>query len=96
MIWGINSVPAHAETIQVTIDKLLFSPMELKAKVVDTITGINKDIVAHMATTRGDFGYQTQWGLASQRPLGKQLRSFKSESFAKVHPAGVRASYPKA
>jgi plastocyanin len=38
MIWGINSVPAHAETIQVTIDKLVFSPVELNAKVGDTIT----------------------------------------------------------
>jgi len=38
MIWGINSVPAHAETIQVTIDKLVFSPVELKAKAGDTIT----------------------------------------------------------
>jgi hypothetical protein len=32
MIWGINSVPAHAEMIQVTIDNLVFSPAQLKAK----------------------------------------------------------------
>jgi hypothetical protein len=38
-IWGINSVPAHAETIHVTIDKLVFSPVELKAKAGDTVTG---------------------------------------------------------
>jgi plastocyanin len=55
MIWGINSVPAHAEMIQVTIDKLVFSPEELKAKVGDTIAWINKDIVAHTATARGDW-----------------------------------------
>jgi plastocyanin len=54
-IWGINSVPAHAETIQVTIDKLVFSPVELKAKAGDTITWINRDIVAHTATVRGGF-----------------------------------------
>ena len=30
MIWGTNSVPAHAEMIQVTIAKLAFSPEELK------------------------------------------------------------------
>jgi plastocyanin len=53
MIWGINSVPAHAETIQVTIDNLVFSPEELKAKAGDTIAWINKDIVAHTATARG-------------------------------------------
>ena len=55
MIWGTNSVPAHAEMIQVTIDKLVFSPEELKAKVGDTIAWINKDIVAHTATARGDW-----------------------------------------
>ena len=55
MIWGINSVPAHAEMIQVTIAKLVFSPEELKVKVGDTITWINKDIVAHTATARGDW-----------------------------------------
>ena len=32
-VWGMNSVPAHAKTIQVTIDKLVFSPAEIKAKV---------------------------------------------------------------
>jgi plastocyanin len=55
MIWGINSVPAHAETIQVTIDNLVFSPEELRAKAGDTIAWINKDIVAHTATARGGF-----------------------------------------
>jgi|SRR5580704_13934324 plastocyanin len=53
MIWGMNAVPANAATIQVTIDKLVFSPVEVKAKVGDTITWINKDIVAHTATVRG-------------------------------------------
>jgi plastocyanin len=55
MAWGMNSVPAHAETIEVTIDKLVFSPVEIKAKVGDTIAWINKDIVAHTATVRGGF-----------------------------------------
>jgi hypothetical protein len=31
MIWGINFVPEHAE-ILVTIDKLVYSPVELIAK----------------------------------------------------------------
>jgi hypothetical protein len=54
-IWGINSVSAHAEIIQVTIDKLVFSPEELKAKVGDTIAWINRNIVAHTATARGGW-----------------------------------------
>ncbi len=41
MIRGINSVPTHAESIQVTIDNLVFSPEELKAKVGDNIAWIN-------------------------------------------------------
>jgi len=55
MIWGMNAVPANAATIQVTIDKLVFSPVEVKAKVGDTIAWINMDIVAHTATARGDW-----------------------------------------
>jgi plastocyanin len=55
MIWGINSVPAHAEMIQVTIDNLVFSPAQLKAKAGDTITWVNRDIVAHTATARGKW-----------------------------------------
>jgi plastocyanin len=41
MIWGMKAVPANAATIQVTIDKLVFAPVEVKAKVGDTITWIN-------------------------------------------------------
>ena len=55
IISGMNAVPAHAETIQVTIDKLVYSPVAIKAKVDDTIEWINKDIVAHTATVRGDW-----------------------------------------
>ncbi len=55
MIAGMNAVPAHAETIQVTIDKLVFTPMEIKAKVGDTIEWVNKDILAHTATVSGDW-----------------------------------------
>jgi len=46
----LGSVSAHAETITVTIDKLVFSPAEVKAKVGDTIVWDNKDILAHTAT----------------------------------------------
>ncbi len=48
-------VPVHAETIQVTIDKLEFSPADIKAKVGDTIEWVNKDVFAHTATVRGDW-----------------------------------------
>lgn len=48
-------VPAHAETIQVTVDKLDFLPADIKAKVGDTIEWVNKDVLAHTATVRGDW-----------------------------------------
>jgi plastocyanin len=54
-LWVVNSVPAYAETIKITIDKLVFSPAEIKAKVGDTVEWINKDIVAHTATVRGEW-----------------------------------------
>jgi plastocyanin len=49
-------VPAHAETIQITMENLVISPAESSAKVGDTIEWINKDIFAHTATAKnGDF-----------------------------------------
>jgi len=55
IVWGMDSVPAQADVINVVIDNLVFSPEEIKAKVGDTITWNNKDIVAHTATVRGGF-----------------------------------------
>jgi len=46
----LGSVSAHAGTIQVTIEKLVFAPTEITAKVGDTIEWVNKDILAHTAT----------------------------------------------
>src|SRR3978361_957748 len=49
-------VSAHAATIQITMENLVISPAEAKAKVGDTLELINKDIFAHTATARnGDF-----------------------------------------
>jgi len=50
------SVPAHAATIEITMENLVISPAEVSAKVGDTITWINKDVFAHTATAKnGDF-----------------------------------------
>jgi plastocyanin len=46
------SVPAHAATIQITMENLVISPAEVSAKVGDTVEWINKDILAHTATAR--------------------------------------------
>lgn len=55
MAVAMSIVPAQAETIQVTIDKLVYSPAEVKAKVGDTIEWVNKDVFAHTATVKGDW-----------------------------------------
>jgi plastocyanin len=55
MALALNAVPAHSETIKVTIDKLVFSPVAINAKVGDTIEWVNKDVLAHTATVRGDW-----------------------------------------
>ncbi|MCA0045428.1 cupredoxin family copper-binding protein [Mesorhizobium sp. B283B1A] len=49
------TVPAAAATIQVTIDKLVFSPDAVEAKVGDTIEWVNKDVIAHTATVKGGW-----------------------------------------
>jgi plastocyanin len=52
----MNAVSAHAETIQIIIDKMVFSPTETKASVGDTIEWVDKDILSHTATARnGDW-----------------------------------------
>lgn len=53
-VWTAT-VPVHAETIRVTIDKLVFSPVEINARVGDTVEWVNNDILAHTATVRGDW-----------------------------------------
>ncbi|MBZ9851734.1 cupredoxin family copper-binding protein [Mesorhizobium sp. CA14] len=47
--------PALAATIEVTIDKLVFSPASVQAKIGDTIEWTNKDILAHTATVKGGW-----------------------------------------
>lgn len=47
--------PALATTIEVTIDKLVFSPTNIRAKVGDTIEWTNKDVIAHTATAKGGW-----------------------------------------
>ncbi|MEH2592688.1 cupredoxin domain-containing protein [Bradyrhizobium sp. AZCC 1721] len=60
LLLGAAAVPAHAATIQITIDNLVFAPAEVSAKVGDTIEWINKDVFAHTATARnGDFDVAT-------------------------------------
>src|SRR4051794_8564887 len=42
----------HAETITITIERLVYLPADVVAKVGDKIQWVNRDIVAHTATAR--------------------------------------------
>jgi plastocyanin len=44
--------PASAETIKVTIDKVAYAPVNISARVGDTIEWSNIDLVAHTSTAR--------------------------------------------
>lgn len=57
---AMGALPVQAETIQVTIDKLVFSPATVQAKVGDTIVWVNKDVFAHTATVNGDWDVMIQ------------------------------------
>jgi plastocyanin len=48
----LGATPARAEVIRVTIDKLVFAPAQVTARVGDTIEWVNKDFLAHTATAR--------------------------------------------
>jgi len=48
----VAAAPAYAATIEVTIKQLVFSPAQISVKAGDTIEWVNKDFVAHTATSR--------------------------------------------
>ncbi|WP_296745964.1 cupredoxin family copper-binding protein [Mesorhizobium sp.] len=52
---ALSAAPALAATIEVTIDKLVFSPANIQARVGDTIEWVNKDVIAHTATVKGGW-----------------------------------------
>jgi plastocyanin len=80
----LGSVSAHAETIQIIIDKLVFAPIEVTARVGDTIEWVNNDILAHTATATGK-----DWDvMIAPKKSGKLLltKAGSIEYFCKYHP----------
>lgn len=83
IIVGAGLVPAHADTIHVVIDKLVFSPTEINARVGDTIEWVNKDILAHTATVRGDWDVM----IAANKPASVVLKNAGAvEYYCRFHP----------
>jgi plastocyanin len=62
---SLVSVPSRAETIQVVIDNLAFSPAEIEVKVGDTVEWVNKDIFDHTATVKGGWDVNIPAGTSS-------------------------------
>ena len=84
IVFGLLFVPARAETIQVTIDKLVFAPTDVNAKVGDTIEWINKDALVHTATARnGDWDVNIP---ASQRGQIQLKNVGAVDYYCKLHP----------
>jgi len=78
------SVSARAETIQVTIDKLVFAPVEVNAKVGDTIEWVNKDVLVHTATaTNGDWNVNIP---GNQRGRIVLEKPGAADYYCKLHP----------
>ena len=83
-ILGTVAVSARAETIQVTITNLVFSPAKVSGKVGDTIEWINNDIVAHTATARSG-----EWDvLIPSKKTTKQVlnKAGTYEFYCRFHP----------
>jgi plastocyanin len=55
-LFGAMAMPAHAATIQIVIESLVYAPAAASAKVGDTIEWVNRDVLAHTSTAKnGDF-----------------------------------------
>lgn len=77
------TVPAAADTIRVTIDQLQYGPAAVHASVGDTLTWINKDVVAHTATVRGGWDVMIPAGKSGTLELRK---SGHFDYYCRFHP----------
>lgn len=80
---AIGAAPAKAETIEVTIDKLVFSPAKIEAKVGDTIKWVNKDVFAHTATVDGGWEVMIPPKKAASLTVKKAV---SVDYFCRFHP----------
>jgi plastocyanin len=82
---GLASVSAHAATIQIVMDKLVFSPVETQAKVGDTIEWVNRDILAHTATATAGADWNVIIGPNKTEKLVVQ-KAGTVDYYCKYHP----------
>lgn len=73
------------ETVQVKISDLAFSPVEITARVGDTIQWLNEDFVDHTATAKsGEWDVSIVAGKQAEQQL---TRVGTIEYFCRFHPA---------
>jgi len=84
LLSGAIAVPSHAATIQITMENMVFAPVEVSARVGDTIEWINKDVLIHTATARnGDFDITT----APKKTVTSVLKKAGTvEYYCRYHP----------
>jgi plastocyanin len=84
LLAGLDAVSVRAATVQITIDKLVYAPAEVTAKVGDTIEWINKDALAHTATAaNGDWNVM----LGPSKTASLLLKKAGTvDYFCKFHP----------
>lgn len=81
---GFAAVPAQAATIDIVMQNLVVKPVEVTAKVGDTIRWDNKDFVAHTATaTDKSFDVMLPPGKTGSTVVTK-VGTF--DYFCKFHP----------
>lgn len=78
------TIPASAATVTVTIENLAFKPVEVKAKVGDTILWVNKDVLAHTATARDKSFDVTQLPKKTVSQMLTKAGSF--DFYCRYHP----------
>src|SRR5580704_12953400 len=79
---GLPSVSAQAADIRITIDKLVYAPAEVSAKVGDTIEWVNKDVLAHTATAKNN-----DWDvMIGPNKTARLTRPGEVDYYCKFHP----------
>jgi plastocyanin len=74
---------AAAATIEITIDKMTFSPAQVDAKVGDTVLWTNKDAFVHTATVKGAWEIM----LPQQKTGSMVMKTSGSvEYYCRFHP----------
>lgn len=78
-----SAISAQAETVRVTVDRLTFAPAEVSVKVGDTVEWVNKDILAHTATVRGDWDVALPANKSGSKTMTK---AGALEYYCRFHP----------